>query len=255
MRLTLAQIRDCLGAVGDLFEAEDMLVTRVATDSRLTGEGDLFVCLSGQKFGGHMFAHEAVRPVDVRLTPDEVKEFLPRDLLRLYTLVWQRFIASQMAAARFHDTTALIQAGRTLWRAKGERLLFPGFLKVYGRDEDEQTSQLPKLSPGQTLTVNKLETEQKFTQPPPRFTEASLVKELEDKGIGRPSTYAAIISTLIDRDYARLEEKKFVPSELGTTVSDCSPPTSPPSWTWASPPTWRSSSTRWPRASRTGSSS
>jgi len=203
---------------------------RVADEARDAAKDFIFSSLGADYYpdkprvfktkAGAQDAHEAVRPVDVRLTPDEVKEFLPRDLLRLYTLVWQRFIASQMAAARFHDTTALIQAGRTLWRAKGERLLFPGFLKVYGRDEDEQTSQLPKLSPGQTLTVNKLETEQKFTQPPPRFTEASLVKELEDKGIGRPSTYAAIISTLIDRDYARLEEKKFVPSELGTTVSD-----------------------------------
>jgi DNA topoisomerase-1 len=169
---------------------------------------------------GAQEAHEAIRPVDVYLTPEDVKDSLPRDQFRLYQLIWQRFMASQMAPARFWDTVVTAECRGTLWRAKGERLLFPGFLKVYGRDEGEVPTQLPKLQEGQTLTLEKLSKEQKFTQPPPRYSEASLVKELEDKGIGRPSTYASIISTLLDRDYARLEEKRFVPTELGTTVSD-----------------------------------
>ncbi len=183
---------------------------------------------------GAQDAHEAIRPVDVRVTPESVRKHLPADQYKLYTLIWQRFMASQMAAARLHDTTVTVDSGPAQWRAKGERVLFPGFLKVYGVDEatDEKTegeggeststkaAMLPKLEKGMQLTVRKLTKDQKFTQPPPRYTEASLVKELEEQGIGRPSTYAAIISTLLDRDYARLEEKKFVPSELGVTVVD-----------------------------------
>ncbi|MFW5489290.1 MAG: type I DNA topoisomerase [Desulfovibrio sp.] len=168
---------------------------------------------------GAQDAHEAIRPVDVFITPDDVSGLLPRDQFQLYKLIWQRFVASQMAAAKFWDTTVTVQAGPTLWRAKGERLLFPGFLTVYGKGEDDN-SELPKLTAGDVLDVRKLEKEQKFTQPPPRFSEASLVKELEEQGIGRPSTYAAIISTLLERDYARLEEKKFAPTELGATVVD-----------------------------------
>lgn len=191
---------------------------------------------------GAQDAHEAIRPVDARITPESVKKFLPADQYKLYTLVWQRFLASQMAAARLHDTIVTVDTiapgakladGKPIaqWRARGERVLFPGFLKVYGvvEEPDEasadepasgKAAMLPKLEPGMELTVKKLTKDQKFTQPPPRYTEASLVKELEDKGIGRPSTYAAIISTLLDRDYARLEEKKFAPTELGATVVD-----------------------------------
>ncbi len=172
---------------------------------------------------GAQDAHEAVRPVDVNITPEELRSHLPADLFKLYRLIWQRFVASQMAPARFWDTQVTAEAAGTLWKAKGERLLFPGWLKVWGRDEDEGedvSGTLPKLEKGMALAVNALHKEQKFTQPPPRYTEASLVKELEEKGIGRPSTYAAIISTLLDRDYVRQEDKKFVPSELGATVSD-----------------------------------
>jgi len=191
---------------------------------------------------GAQDAHEAIRPVDVRLTPQSVRKHLPADQYKLYTLIWQRFLASQMAAARLHDTIVSVDTLPTeegkggaapiaQWRAKGERVLFPGFLKVYGVEEakedgeggetvDTKAAVLPKLEAGMALTVRKLSKDQKFTQPPPRYTEASLVKELEDKGIGRPSTYAAIISTLLDRDYARLEEKKFAPSELGVVVVD-----------------------------------
>ena len=172
---------------------------------------------------GAQDAHEAIRPVDVTITPEQLKAALPADLFKLYRLIWQRFVASQTAPARFWDTQVTIAAEDTLWKVKGERLLFPGFLKILGRDEDDAADlpeSLPKLAKGTVLELRKLHKEQKFTQPPPRFTEASLVKELEDKGIGRPSTYAAIISTLLDRDYVRLEEKRFAPSELGSTVSD-----------------------------------
>ncbi|QLA18319.1 type I DNA topoisomerase [Desulfolutivibrio sulfoxidireducens] len=165
-------------------------------------------------------AHEAIRPVDPAVTPDDVRASLPREQYALYKLIWERFLASQMAEARFWDTTAEIKAGRALFRAKGQRLIFPGYLKVYGMEAGDEAKTLPPLAKGQSLTLAELKTDQKFTQPPPRYTEASLVRELEEKGIGRPSTYAAIISTLIDREYARLEEKHFVPSELGTTVSD-----------------------------------
>jgi len=165
-------------------------------------------------------AHEAIRPVDVNITPQDVAGALPRDQHRLYTLVWQRFVASQMANATFKDTTITAQAGNTLWRAKGERLVFPGWLKAYGDDAHKEAPELPKVAKGQALDIKDLTKEQKFTQPPPRYSEASLVKELEEKGIGRPSTYAAIIATLLDREYCLMEDKRFAPTDLGVTVSD-----------------------------------
>ena len=168
--------------------------------------------------GGAQDAHEAIRPVDVNITPDMVKQHLPPEQYNLYRLIWSRFVASQMAGARFHDTTALIACAHTLWRAKGERLLFPGFLAVLPRGAEEADAELPPLAAGQTLTLDRLNKEQKFTQPPARYSEASLVRELEERGIGRPSTYAAIISTLQDRDYVQLTERHFVPTDLGRVV-------------------------------------
>ena len=165
-------------------------------------------------------AHEAVRPVDVNITPKDVQDMLPKDQFRLYKLIWERFTASQMAPARFWDTTVAAKAENTLWRTKGERLLFPGFLKAYGREKEKGPKELPLLAKGQPLSLEDFKKEQKFTQPPPRYSEASLVKELEEKGIGRPSTYAAIISTLLDRDYATLADKRLAPTDLGTTVGD-----------------------------------
>ena len=170
--------------------------------------------------GSAQDAHEAIRPVDVSITPDDVKAHLPSEQYKLYRLIWQRFVASQMAAATFWDTTVLVNAPRTVWRAKGERMLFPGFLAAMDKGDSEDDTELPKLNQGETLALNELKKEQKFTQPPPRYSEASLVKTLEELGIGRPSTYAAIISTLLDREYAKQEEKRFVPTELGFTVSD-----------------------------------
>jgi DNA topoisomerase-1 len=168
-------------------------------------------------------AHEAIRPVDVHLTPEMLESSLPRDMFQLYKLIWARFVASQMCAARFWDTTVTVAAGPTEWRAKGERLIFPGYLTVYGSAfaaEPEKSPELPSLSPKQTLSLHELHKEQKFTQPPPRYSEAGLIRELEEKGIGRPSTYAQIISTLLDRDYVTQEDRQFVPLELGRVVSD-----------------------------------
>ncbi len=168
--------------------------------------------------GGAQDAHEAIRPVDVNITPDEVKPHLPPEQYNLYRLIWARFVASQMAGARFHDTTATISCAHTQWKAKGERLLFAGFLAAMPRGKEETDAELPPLAAGQTLTLEKLDKEQKFTQPPARFSEASLVRELEELGIGRPSTYAAIISTLQDREYVSLKERHFVPTDLGRVV-------------------------------------
>lgn len=163
-------------------------------------------------------AHEAIRPVDVTLTPDLVRPHLPPDQFNLYRLIWARFVASQMAGARFHDTSVTIACAHTQWKAKGERLLFPGFLAVLPRGAQEEAATLPPLHAGQTLDLEKLEKEQKFTQPPARYSEASLVRELEELGIGRPSTYAAIISTLQDREYVTLAERHFMPTDLGRVV-------------------------------------
>ncbi|MFP5221558.1 MAG: type I DNA topoisomerase [Acidobacteriota bacterium] len=172
---------------------------------------------------GAQDAHEAIRPIDVNITPKDVAGLLPKDQFQVYKLVWERFVASQMAVAKFWDTAAVIECAGAEFKAKGERLIFPGYLKVYGQDTEEEggaSKALPPLAKDQILKLLEIRKEQKFTQPPPRYTEASLVRELEEKGIGRPSTYAAIISTLIDRDYTRMEEKHFAPTELGTIVSD-----------------------------------
>ncbi|MFL6227255.1 MAG: type I DNA topoisomerase, partial [Pyrinomonadaceae bacterium] len=172
-------------------------------------------------------AHEAIRPTDVARSPDSVAHYLNKDELKLYRLIWQRFVASQMTAAIFDQTTIDIAAGRFTFRATGSVLKFDGFLKVYeeGRDEksdedDEAARRLPPVERGENLTLNKITPEQHFTEPPPRYTEATLVKALEEKGIGRPSTYAAIMTTIQDREYVERVEGRFHPTALGTTVND-----------------------------------
>ncbi len=169
-------------------------------------------------------AHEAIRPVEPSITPEEIKSYLSRDDYVLYKLIWERFMASQMAPARFWDTVVTIKAADTspvAWlRSKGERMIFPGFMRIYSPGGSQEESLLPKLSQGQELKLRELNKEQKFTQPPSRYSEASLVRKLEELGIGRPSTYAAIISTLLEREYAVLEEKNFRPTELGSEVCD-----------------------------------
>lgn len=172
-------------------------------------------------------AHEAIRPTDVQRTPDAVAKYLGKDELKLYRLIWQRFVASQMNPAIFDQTTIDIAAGRFLFRATGSVLKFDGFLKVYeeGRDEkseedEEAARKLPLVERGESLALNSITPEQHFTEPPPRYTEATLVKALEEKGIGRPSTYAAIMTTILDREYVEKVEGRFHPTALGMTVND-----------------------------------
>ncbi|OJZ17506.1 MAG: DNA topoisomerase I [Thiobacillus sp. 65-29] len=164
-------------------------------------------------------AHEAVRPTAVARTPDAVKAFLTHDQARLYELIWKRTVACQMSAAQFDTVAADITVGDGTFRATGQTLAFPGFLAVYQDDEEDEESKLPTLVEGETLPVDRLYGEQHFTQPPPRYSEASLVKALEEYGIGRPSTYASIISTLQDREYVVLEKKRFQPTDVGRLVN------------------------------------
>jgi DNA topoisomerase-1 len=166
---------------------------------------------------GAQDAHEAIRPVDVTVTPDMVKEFLPAEQYNLYRIIWARFLASQMANAQSHDTTVILECANTQWQAKGVRITFPGFLEVYTWAKNADT-ELPRLSQGQGVTLKELKKEQKFTQPPARYSEATLVRELEQQGIGRPSTYAGIISTLLDRTYIKAVDRHLVPTDLGRAV-------------------------------------
>lgn len=167
-------------------------------------------------------AHEAIRPSSVLRTPEDVKEYLSRDQYRLYKLVWERFVASQMASAIMDTMTVDIQAADTVFRAVGSKVKFAGFMKVYVEGNDEGTTEeekfLPPLSRGDVLKREGIEPKQHFTQPPPRYTEARLVRALEEMGIGRPSTYAPILETIQKRGYVALEEKKFIPTELGELV-------------------------------------
>lgn len=168
-------------------------------------------------------AHEAIRPTSIHRTPESVKPFLTADQFKLYEMVWKRTLACQMAPAKFDTTSVDIAVGHGVFRASGQVLVFAGFLSVYEEDvddaEDEDNAKLPLLEEGETLPVDKLYGEQHFTQPPPRFSEASLVKALEEYGIGRPSTYASIISTLKDREYVILDKKRFIPTDTGDIVN------------------------------------
>ncbi len=172
-------------------------------------------------------AHEAIRPTSVERNPEEIKKYLSSDEYKLYKLIWQRFVASQMKSAVFDQTSVDILADKYLLKASGSVLKFDGFLAVYqeGKDEKDEEDEelehkLPVLTRGEILQLNRLLPEQHFTQPPPRYTEATLVKVLEEKGIGRPSTYATILTTIQDREYASKQDGKFVPTELGFVVSD-----------------------------------
>ncbi|MBR2575929.1 MAG: type I DNA topoisomerase [Firmicutes bacterium] len=164
-------------------------------------------------------AHEAIRPTSVARTPESIKDSLTRDQFNLYRLIWCRFVASQMEAALYDVQNVAIQNGRYTFRASGSRVLFDGFRKVYEMKEDGEV-RLPSLEQGQDLKEKSVKTEQRFTQPPARFTEASLIKQLEEQDIGRPSTYAPIVSTLLDRKYVRREKKSLIPTELGFTVTE-----------------------------------
>jgi DNA topoisomerase-1 len=190
-------------------------------------------------------AHEAIRPTDLAWTPERVQPFFEaigeRDMFRLYELIWSRFVACQMVPAVYDQTTADIAAGRATFRATGSILKFPGYLAVYGAKPPEEEAgaeeekaengngegekkneerQLPPLEPGMDLRLVKLHPDQHFTQPPPRYNESSLVKEMEQRGIGRPSTYAAILETIQEKQYVEKVEKSFKPTHLGTLVTD-----------------------------------
>ncbi len=173
-------------------------------------------------------AHECIRPTNLELEPDMIKEYLTREQYLLYKMIFNRFVATQMKDALYSQRVYEItdkEEEAFLFRAKGLSLKFPGFLSVYGKEgeeesEDEKEASLPMLEKGTELSLTEILSEQNFTLPPPRYTEATLVKELEEDGIGRPSTYASIISTLLEKNYARLEEGKFYPTELGCTVAE-----------------------------------
>lgn len=166
-------------------------------------------------------AHEAIRPSNIQLDPESIKESLTKDQYSLYRLIWTRFLASQMAAAIFDSMQVSIENGNYLLKANGSKLLFDGFQKVYRTNaEDEKDNILPPLSEGEILHAEEITSEQKFTEPPARFTEASLVKDLEEKNIGRPSTYAPIIATLLERKYISRAKKILIPTDLGFLVTD-----------------------------------
>jgi DNA topoisomerase-1 len=254
------QPRRTMSAAQRLYEGVDLgaegttgLITYMRTDSvRVSGDaqaaalayvkgtfGDAFVPSSPNVYRtkkSAQDAHEAIRPTSLDYPPDKVREFLPADEFRVYTLIWNRFLASQMAPALYDQTSVDIEAaggpgapaGKAIgkFRATGQVLRFAGFLRVYeeGRDapdENDDSGMLPDLQEQQRLALEKLAASQHFTQPPPRFTQASLIRALEELGIGRPSTYAAIMSTIIGREYVRQDDqKRLAPTELGTLVTD-----------------------------------
>ncbi len=185
----------------------------------------------GEKYWGNNYfankkkdvqdAHEAIRPSRVDLEPDAIKDSLSRDQYNLYKLIWSRYVASQMSPAVFDAMAVDVENGSYTLRATGSTLKFDGFLKVYSdNNEEDKDKQLPSMEEGEALRKVELTGEQNFTQPPSRFTEASLVRDLEEKNIGRPSTYAPIIATLLDRKYILREKKVLVPTELGFIVTD-----------------------------------
>jgi DNA topoisomerase-1 len=175
-------------------------------------------------------AHEAVRPTDVSRAPEDVRKYLEDDVFKLYQLIWQRFVASQMLPAVSDQTTIDIEAGDYTFRTTGSILKFDGYLKVYqipvagaDREDDEKDEEgegkaLPRVTEGQVLKLESIRPDQHFTEPPPRYTEATLVKELEEDGIGRPSTYASIISTIVEREYVKKDQGRFTPTMLGERV-------------------------------------
>lgn len=163
-------------------------------------------------------AHEAIRPSDVTLVPEDIKSYLSQDQFKLYRLIWIRFVASQMSAAKYDSVQVDVVNGKYNFRAGGSRRTFDGYQKVYGVSDDDRDNMLPHLEKGQEVDLEDIKGEQNFTQPPARFTEASLVKELEERNIGRPSTYAPIVGTLTDRKYVKREKKTLLPTELGFHV-------------------------------------
>jgi DNA topoisomerase-1 len=183
------------------------------------GESYLGRPRSDKARAGAQEAHEAIRPTDPNRTPDAVRPYLKDEEYRLYEMIWRRFVASRMADAVYTGNQAEIQAGDLVFRASGVRMTFDGFYKVWERDERDDEAQLPELAVGETLRLHGLEPEQHFTQPPPRYSEATLIKELEERGIGRPSTYASIVTVIQSRGYVEQRERRLHPTPLGETVN------------------------------------
>jgi DNA topoisomerase-1 len=215
-------------------EGSSGLITYMRTDStRISAEaetkvkgwikekhGDKYVGgpRTGKASPGAQDAHEAIRPTDVNRTPDSVRQYLSADQLKLYDLIWRRFVASRMAPAVYDQTQVEIEGGEYVFRATGSVLTFDGFYKVWERDEKEEPD-LPQLSEGEDLDYHGIKPEQHFTQPPPRYSEATLIKELEQRGIGRPSTYAPIVETIKDHGYVELKERRLHPTRIGEAVN------------------------------------
>ncbi len=205
-------------------------------------------------------AHEAIRPTSFSRLPEEVARYLDEDQARLYELIWKRAIASQMESAELERTTIdVTSADKALTlRATGSVTLFDGFLTLYqeGKDDDadEDGARLPKVKEGEAARIDNVKPEQHFTEPPPRYSEASLVRKLEELGIGRPSTYASILSTLRDRAYVRMDRNRFIPEDKGRLVTTFLTTSSAAISNTASPPTWKRSWTKSPPARSTGSS-
>lgn len=216
------------------------LITYMRTDStRLSATAqeeakELILAKYGEKFvpeaprqyskkaAGAQDAHEAIRPTSALREPEMVKEYMSRDQFRLYKLIWERFVSSQMSSALLDTLSVDINAGTAVFRAVGSKVSFPGFMKVYVEGNDDGTTDeekfLPPLKAGDDLVKHEIDPKQHFTQPPPRYTEARLVKTLEELGIGRPSTYAPTLETIQKRGYVAIEEKKFMPTELGELI-------------------------------------
>ena len=202
---------------------------RVSEEARSASKQFITDRYGDEYYGGKVYsnkkkdiqdAHEAIRPADVTLDPQDVKDSLSSDQFKLYNLIWTRFIASQMAPARYDSLQVSIACGEYGFRASGSRMLFDGCRRVYHVSSEDSSKLLPELEEGEKLNLQKIEGEQNFTQPPARFTEASLVKELETRDIGRPSTYAPIVNTLTGRRYVKREKKSLVPTDLGFIVDD-----------------------------------
>jgi DNA topoisomerase-1 len=213
-----------------------------------TGKGRVY----RTKAKGAQEAHESIRPTSFRRDPESLRGTLKAEEYRLYRLIWQRALASQMAPKELETTTVELAAADYRLRASATRTLFDGFARVYTEGQDDAAEEaertLPPLAVGDATRVLDVTPSQHFTEPPPRYTEATLIKALEEHGIGRPSTYAATISTIVDRGYVRIEERRLHPEEIGEIVTDLWSSTSASTWTSRSRRGWRSS-TRSPAAS------
>jgi DNA topoisomerase-1 len=182
------------------------------------GERYLGAARAAKAVPGAQDAHEAIRPTEVNRTPESIKQYLTADQFKLYDLVWRRFVSSRMAPAQYDQTQAEIVGGDYVFRANGSVLAFDGFYKVWGRDENGE-NELPPLAESEALEYHDIKPEQHFTQPPPRYTEATLIKELEQRGIGRPSTYAPTVETIKDHGYVEVRERRLHPTHIGEAVN------------------------------------